>query len=167
MGKDELFLAYQPQIEIATGRITGLEALLRWRHPSLGLVSPDRFIPIAENSGLIVPLGEWGLRTACRQAREWQTAGLPTVSVAVNVSAVQFRQEDLCDLIKEILSDTGLDPRCLELELTENLLLANAEAMVSVVKDLKTRNNGCNRRLRNGIFQLQLPQTTSAQQIQN
>ena len=137
MGKDELFLAYQPQMEIATGRITGLEALLRWRHPTLGLVSPDRFIPIAENSGLIVPLGEWVLRTACRQAREWQNAGLPTLSVAVNVSAVQFRQEGFCDLIKKVLSDTGLDPRCLELELTESLLLANAEAMVSVVRELK------------------------------
>jgi diguanylate cyclase (GGDEF)-like protein len=137
MGKDELFLAYQPQLEIATGRITGLEALLRWRHPTLGLVSPDRFIPIAENSGLIVPLGEWVLRSACRQAREWQTAGLPRVSVAVNVSAVQFRQEGFCDLVKKALSDTGLEPQFLELELTETLLLANAEAMVSVVKDLK------------------------------
>jgi diguanylate cyclase (GGDEF)-like protein/PAS domain S-box-containing protein len=137
MGKDELFLAYQPQMEIATGRITGLEALLRWRNPHLGLVSPDRFIPIAENSGLIVPLGEWVLRTACRQAREWQTAGLPRVSMAVNVSAVQFRQEGFCDLVKKVLSDTGLDPQFLELELTESLLLANAEAMVSVVKDLK------------------------------
>lgn len=137
MGKNELFLAYQPQMEIATGRVTGLEALLRWQHPTLGLVSPDRFIPIAENSGLIVPVGEWVLRTACCQAREWQKQGLPTVSVAVNVSAVQFRQEDFLDMVKKVLSDTGLDPRCLELELTESLLLANAEAMVSVVKELK------------------------------
>jgi EAL domain-containing protein (putative c-di-GMP-specific phosphodiesterase class I) len=110
---------------------------MRWRHPTLGLVSPDRFIPIAENSGLIVPLGEWVLRTACRQAREWQNAGLPRLSVAVNVSAVQFRQEGFCDLVKKVLSDTGLDPQCLELELTESLLLANAEAMVSVVRELK------------------------------
>jgi EAL domain-containing protein (putative c-di-GMP-specific phosphodiesterase class I) len=124
-------------MEIATGRIVGLEALLRWRHPSLGLVPPDRFIPIAENSGLIVPLGEWVLRTACRQAREWQSAGLPSVSVAVNVSAVQFRQENFCDLVKHALSDSGLNPQCLELELTESLLLANAEAMVSVVSELR------------------------------
>jgi diguanylate cyclase (GGDEF)-like protein/PAS domain S-box-containing protein len=137
MGKEELFLVYQPQMEIATGRIVGLEALLRWRHPSLGLVPPDRFIPIAENSGLIVPLGEWVLRTACRQAREWQSAGLPSVSVAVNVSAVQFRQENFCDLVKHALSDSGLNPQCLELELTESLLLANAEAMVSVVSELR------------------------------
>ena len=137
MGKDELYLVYQPQMEIATGKITGLEALLRWRHPTLGAVAPDRFIPIAENSGLIVPLGEWVLRTACRQAREWQSSGLRTFSVAVNVSAVQFRQEGFCDVIKKVLSDTGLDPRCLELELTESLLLANAEAMVSVVRELK------------------------------
>jgi diguanylate cyclase (GGDEF)-like protein/PAS domain S-box-containing protein len=137
LGKDELFLAYQPQMEIATGRITGLEALLRWRHPTLGLVSPEKFVPIAENSGLIVPLGEWVLRTACRQAQQWQNDGLPRVSVAVNVSAVQFRQEDFLDVVKKVLTDTGLDPRCLELELTESLLLANAEAMVSVVRDLK------------------------------
>ncbi len=136
MGQDELFLVYQPQMEIATGRVTGLEALIRWRHPTLGLVSPSRFIPIAENSGLIVPLGEWVLRTACQQARKWQDEGL-TVSVAVNVSAVQFRQDNFCNLVKKILSDTGLDPRRLELELTESLLLANPESMVSVVRDLK------------------------------
>jgi EAL domain-containing protein (putative c-di-GMP-specific phosphodiesterase class I) len=94
-------------------------------------------VPIAENSGLIVPLGEWVLRTACRQAQQWQNDGLPRVSVAVNVSAVQFRQEDFLDVVKKVLTDTGLDPRCLELELTESLLLANAEAMVSVVRDLK------------------------------
>src|SRR5208282_827105 len=89
--RKELFLVYQPQIEIATGRITGLEALIRWQHPTLGLVPPDKFIRIAENSGLIIPIGEWVLRTACAQARKWQDEGLPALPIAVNVSAVQFR----------------------------------------------------------------------------
>ena len=91
--KKELFLMYQPQKDIATGRVTGLEALLRWQHPELGLVPPDKFIRIAEHSGMIVPIGEWVLRTACSQARQWQEEGLPAVTVAVNVSAVQFRRQ--------------------------------------------------------------------------
>jgi len=136
--KEELSVVYQPQMNIATGRITGLEALLRWRHPELGPVPPDRFIRIAENSGLIVPIGEWVLRTACAQARIWQLDGLPAVTVAVNVSAVQFRQDGFCELVRRVLRDTGLSPQYLELELTESLLLANAELMLSVVQELKT-----------------------------
>ncbi len=135
--RKELFLVYQPQMDIGTGRITGLEALLRWQHPELGLVPPDKFIRIAENSGLIVPIGEWVLRTACAQARKWQDEGLPAVSVAVNVSAVQFRQEDFCELIRRVLHETGLAPQCLELELTESLLLANADVTFSVLQELK------------------------------
>jgi diguanylate cyclase (GGDEF)-like protein/PAS domain S-box-containing protein len=135
--KKELFLVYQPQMEIATGRITGLEALLRWQHPELGLVPPDKFIRIAENSGLIMPIGEWVLRTACSQARKWQDEGLPAVSVAVNVSAIQFRQEDFCELIRRVLNETGLAPQYLELELTESLLLANADVTLSVIQELK------------------------------
>jgi EAL domain-containing protein (putative c-di-GMP-specific phosphodiesterase class I) len=133
----ELFLMYQPQMNIATGRITGLEALLRWQHPDLGLVPPDKFIRIAENSGLIVPIGEWVLRTACSQARKWQDEGLPAVSVAVNVSAVQFRQENFCELVRQVLRETGLAPQYLELELTESLLLANADVTLSVIQELK------------------------------
>ena len=138
LAKEELFLVYQPQMDVATGRVTGLEALLRWQHPDLGLVPPDKFIRIAENSGLIVPIGEWVLRTACRQARSWQDEGLPAVSVAVNVSAVQFRQEGFCELIRRVLRETGLAPQYLELELTESLLLANAEVTLSVVEELKS-----------------------------
>jgi diguanylate cyclase (GGDEF)-like protein/PAS domain S-box-containing protein len=138
MEKEELFLVYQPQMEIATGRVTGLEALLRWQHPELGLVPPDKFIRIAENSGLIVPIGEWVLRTACRQARKWQDDRLPPVSVSVNVSAVQFRQQGFCDLIRRVLRETGLAPQYLELELTESLMLANAEVTLSVVEELKS-----------------------------
>jgi diguanylate cyclase (GGDEF)-like protein/PAS domain S-box-containing protein len=136
LDKKELFLVYQPQMEIATGRIIGLEALLRWQHPELGLVPPDKFIRIAENSGLIMPIGEWVLRTACFQTRKWQDEGLPAVSVAVNVSAVQFRQAGFCELIRRVLKETGLAPQYLELELTESLLLANADVMLSVIKEL-------------------------------
>jgi diguanylate cyclase (GGDEF)-like protein len=135
--RNELFLMYQPQMDMATGKIVGLEALLRWKHPELGLVPPDRFIRIAENSGLILPIGEWVLRAACSQARKWQDEGLPALTVAVNVSAIQFRQEGFCKLIRRVLEETGLAPRYLELELTESLLLANAEVMLSVVHGLK------------------------------
>jgi diguanylate cyclase (GGDEF)-like protein len=138
LAKEELFLLYQPQMDVATGRITGLEALLRWQHPELGLVPPDRFIRIAENSGLIVPIGEWVLRTACRQAKKWQDDGLPPVSVAVNVSAVQFRQQGFCKLIRSVLRETGLAPQYLELELTESLLLADADVTLSVLRELKS-----------------------------
>jgi diguanylate cyclase (GGDEF)-like protein/PAS domain S-box-containing protein len=137
LGKKELFLMYQPQMDIATGRITGLEALLRWQHPELGLVPPDRFIRIAENSGLIIPIGEWVLRTACSQSRKWQDEGLPAAQIAVNVSAVQFRQEDFCELIGRVLHETGLAPKYLELEITESLLLSNADVMFSVFQKLK------------------------------
>jgi diguanylate cyclase (GGDEF)-like protein/PAS domain S-box-containing protein len=137
LGKKELFLMYQPQMDIATGRITGLEALLRWQHPELGLVPPDRFIRIAENSGLIMPIGKWVLRTACSQSRKWQDEGLPAVQMAVNVSAVQFRQEDFCELIRTVLHETGLAPKYLELEITEGLLLSNADVMFSVFQELK------------------------------
>jgi diguanylate cyclase (GGDEF)-like protein/PAS domain S-box-containing protein len=134
--KGELFLVYQPQMDITTGRITGLEALLRWQNPDLGRVPPDSFIRIAENSRLIVPIGEWVLRTACTQARKWQDEGLPAVSVAVNVSAVQFRQDGFCQLIERVLHETGLAPQYLELELTESLLLANADVTFSVLQEL-------------------------------
>jgi diguanylate cyclase (GGDEF)-like protein len=138
LDKKELFLVYQPQMDIATGKITGLEALLRWHHPELGLMSPDKFIRIAENCGLIVPIGGWVLRTACSQAQKWQDEGLLAVPVAVNVSAVQFRQEDFCKVIRGVLHETGLAPQYLELELTESLLLANADVTFLVLQELKT-----------------------------
>jgi diguanylate cyclase (GGDEF)-like protein/PAS domain S-box-containing protein len=135
--KQELSLMYQPQMDIVTGSITGLEALLRWRNPELGLVSPERFIRVAENTGLILPIGEWVLRTACRQARQWQDEGLPALPIAVNVSAVQFRQEGFRDLISKVLLQNGLASQYLELELTESLLLSNADVMFSVLRELK------------------------------
>lgn len=138
LDRKELFLVYQPQVDIATGRITGLEALLRWQQPDLGLVPPDKFIRVAENSGLIVPIGEWVLRTACAQARKWQDEGLLAVPVAVNTSAVQFRQEGFHDLVRRVLLETGLAPQYLDLELTESLLLSNADVVFSVLRELKT-----------------------------
>ncbi len=134
--KRELFLAYQPQMDIDTGRTVGLEALLRWRHPELGLIAPDKFIPIAESSGLIVSIGEWVLRAACSQVRNWQVEGLPVVPVAVNVSAVQFRQRGFVDLVARVLQETGLPPHYLELELTESLLLSTGDVTFSVLKEL-------------------------------
>ena len=135
--RDELFLMYQPQVDIRSGEISGVEALLRWRHPQLGLVPPGDFIGVAESSGLIVPIGEWVLRTACSQARKWQQDGLPEVPVAVNVSAIQFRQQDFCEVVRCALRDTGLNPKSLELELTEGLLLTNADVVFTLIQELR------------------------------
>ena len=137
LARNELFLVYQPQVDIRTGAVVGLEALLRWQHPELGLVPPTRFIGVAENSGLIVPIGEWVLRTACAQARKWQDQGLPPVPVAVNVSAIQFRRQGFRELIRQILQETGLEPKYLELELTESVLLNNADVMFSIIEELR------------------------------
>jgi diguanylate cyclase (GGDEF)-like protein len=137
LDRDEFFLVYQPQMNIAQQRISGFEALIRWRHPKLGLTPPDEFIEIAESSGLILPIGEWVLRTACRQARQWQKNGLLTGSIAVNVSAVQFSDSGLVPMIRKVLSETGLRAECLELELTESLLLSHADLTSSVLRELK------------------------------
>jgi diguanylate cyclase (GGDEF)-like protein/PAS domain S-box-containing protein len=137
LDRNELYLVYQPQVDIRTGNVSGLEALLRWRHPSMGVVPPGEFISIAESSGLIVPIGEWVLRTACSQAKKWQDAGLRPVPIAVNVSAIQFRQQGFCELVRCVLEETGLEPNFLELELTEGLLLTNLDVMLKLVKELR------------------------------
>jgi EAL domain-containing protein (putative c-di-GMP-specific phosphodiesterase class I) len=137
VAKREFFLEYQPQLDLATGQITGCEALIRWRHPELGLVLPNRFIPVAESSGLIGPIGEWVLKTACAQARQWQDEGLPAVPVAVNVSAIQFREPAFVELVGTVLRETGLAPEYLELELTENVLLSNADLMLFRLQQLR------------------------------
>jgi diguanylate cyclase (GGDEF)-like protein/PAS domain S-box-containing protein len=134
--REELFLVYQPQADLAAGKITGCEALVRWRHPELGLLSPDQFIPVAENSGLIMPIGEWVLKTACAQTRRWQNEGLPAVPVAVNVSAVQLHQKGFLPLINKVLGESGLAPQYLELEITESVLLSNADIMRSLLQEL-------------------------------
>lgn len=135
--KGQLSLAYQPEFRVATGEVTCWEALLRWRHPEMGEIPPEKFIRIAENSGLILPLGEWVLRTACAQVKLWQQRGLQPAPVAVNVSAVQFRQEGFCSMVRNVLRSTGLDPRYLELELTESLLVSSEERVFEVMDQLR------------------------------
>ena len=131
--RNELFLMYQPQIELPSRRVIGLEALLRWRHPRSGLVPPDEFIPVAEASGVIIPIGDWVLRTACEQARRWQDSMGLDLPVAVNLSAVQFKNPFFADTVVQALQDTGLPPDLLELELTERILV---EATPAVKKSL-------------------------------
>jgi diguanylate cyclase (GGDEF)-like protein/PAS domain S-box-containing protein len=132
----EFFLVYQPQFQISTGEIIGTEALVRWRHPERGLVSPGEFIPLAEETGLIVPLGEWVLRVACRQNRAWQKEGLPAIPVSVNLSVRQFLQPNLTERVSMILKETDLDPTYLELEITESMTM-DVEFATAALSDLK------------------------------
>lgn len=135
--RKDLLLNYQPKINLATGGITGVEALIRWRHPQRGLVPPAQFIAVAEECGLIVPIGRWVLREACRQARAWQDAGLPAIRIAVNISAVELRAADFVSSVLSTLADTGLDASHLELELTETFLMQEANSTVAVLRALK------------------------------
>ena len=129
-------LHYQPKFNATTRRIHSAEALIRWRHPERGLIPPDQFIPLAEESGLIVPIGEWVLREACRQARAWQDQGLPSLRVAVNISAVQFRRLDLVDTVRRALTDAGIDAQYLEIELTETAVMSDPEESVDILERL-------------------------------
>jgi diguanylate cyclase (GGDEF)-like protein len=135
LARDEFLLHYQPQVDLASGQITGVEALLRWQHPDRGLVSPAKFIPLAEETGLIIPIGEWVLRTACAQGRKWLDSGYEDFRITVNLSGRQFQQNDLTKMIKAILKESGLDHRCLELELTESVM-QNSETTVAVLREL-------------------------------
>jgi diguanylate cyclase (GGDEF)-like protein/PAS domain S-box-containing protein len=137
--RQEFALHYQPKVNLTTGEITGAEALLRWTHPTQGPIGPARFIPIAEDSGLILPIGNWALREACTQARNWLDAGLPPVSVAVNVSAVEFRDQSFLEGLFAILSETRLDSALLELELTESVLMKRVEASTEILRILRQR----------------------------
>jgi len=137
LDREEFFLLFQPQMDIATGRVIGLEALLRWNQPELGLIPPGEFIRTAENSSLILRIGEWVLRTACRQAREWMDGGLLTGPIAINVSALQFQQKDFIPLVRRVLAETGLPPEYLEFEITEGLLLSSTEATTEAMRELK------------------------------
>jgi EAL domain-containing protein (putative c-di-GMP-specific phosphodiesterase class I) len=130
-------LHYQPKVNLGTGEITSVEALIRWQRPDQGLVPPAQFVPVAEDSGLILPIGRWVLREACRQARAWQDAGLSPLSMAVNVSAAEFRQKDFFESVRTILKETGLEGRYLELELTESVLMNDAKFTASVLQKLK------------------------------
>lgn len=135
--RDELILYYQPQVSCLTGKIIGFEALLRWKQPELGLIPPDKFIPIAEQSGLIVPIGEWVLRTACIQNKKWKDAGFPPLRMSVNLSLVQVKSGDIEDQIHAILLETGMDPELLELEITESTAMNQDYHIVEILKRLK------------------------------
>ena len=137
MDHDQLELHYQPQVDLASGEVVGVEALARWNSPSLGAISPARFIPLAEETGLIVPLGEWALRTACRQMRRWLDEGLAPDYVAVNVSAVQLSRGDLPSTVRAVLTECALEASHLELEMTESFVMADPEAAARVLRELK------------------------------
>jgi len=136
---EEFVLHYQPRLAVDSLTITGVEALVRWQHPQLGMLSPIEFIPLAEDNGLILPLGEWVLRTACRQSRAWQQKGFAAKRVGVNVSARQFQQQHLAEVVLQILEETGLAPECLDLELTESSIMSNAQATIDALTKLKAR----------------------------
>jgi diguanylate cyclase (GGDEF)-like protein/PAS domain S-box-containing protein len=135
--RDELLLHYQPKIRPKTGEIVGLEALIRWKHPELGLVPPAQFIPLAEETGLIVPIGEWVLLNACRQNQDWQRLGYPPVHVAVNIASLHFRQGTLGQSVATALQKSGLHPSWLELEVTESMLMDSAETTLATLSTLK------------------------------
>jgi diguanylate cyclase (GGDEF)-like protein/PAS domain S-box-containing protein len=137
--RNQLQLHYQPQIDLRSGRVMGAEALLRWQHPELGAVSPAEFVPVAESCGLILPIGEWVMRTAAYQLRQWLDAGLGDLAMAVNLSSVQFRHADLPALVSRVLSDAGLPPQLLELELTESVAMGDPLGAISLMNDLHTR----------------------------
>jgi diguanylate cyclase (GGDEF)-like protein len=135
--RSQFQIYYQPQVDLSSGRIIGAEALIRWMHPEQGFISPGQFIPLAEQNGLIVPIGEWVLQTACQQLKKWQDAGLPSLRIAVNLSVRQFNQPDLIKKVVQTLESTNLDPQYLELELTESMLVDNIKLANAQLKELK------------------------------
>jgi len=137
LDQQEFELYYEPQVDLRTGQISGVEALIRWRHPELGFLSPARFIPLAEETGLIGPIGEWVLQSACTQAARWHAAGYSNLSLAVNLSARQFQQHDISELVRRILLDTGLEAEWLKLELTESMVMHDSDAALLALRQLK------------------------------
>jgi len=138
ISNNELYMAYQPQIDLTSGTVVGMEALIRWQHPTMGLISPMRFIPVAEESGLILEIGEWVLREVCMQGRIWQAKGLEMVPIAVNVSGVQFTRGMIVERVRAILQETKFDPQYLEIEITESVLMNLGDACLNVMNDLKS-----------------------------
>ena len=134
--RQEFVLHYQPKINLQSGSIVGVEALIRWQHPEQGLLAPSEFVAVAEDCGLILPIGRWVLREACLQAQAWRRAGLPPISIAINTSALEFRAKDFLENIRATLAETGMPPHCLELELTENVLMRDTEASNFVLRAL-------------------------------
>ena len=135
--KLQFVLHYQPKINLSTGATTGVEALLRWQHAERGMVQPARFVPIAEDCGLIVPIGHWVLHEACAQAKRWSDSGLAPISMAVNISALEFRQKNFLEGLRAILDETGLNPRHLQLEITESVLMENADTSIAILRELR------------------------------
>jgi diguanylate cyclase len=135
--RGEFVMHYQPKIDFRTGEITGVESLIRWVHPERGLIGPPQFVSIAEDCGLMLPIGKWVLRESCRQAKEWQDAGLRPIGLAVNVSSIEFRSNGFLEGVRTILEDTRLDPRYLELELTESVLMQHVTFTGPVLQELK------------------------------
>jgi len=135
--RQELVLHYQPQVNVASGTVLGVEALVRWQHPQRGLLSPSAFIGIAEDSGMIIDIGNWVLREACRQQRAWSLCHIPPLRMAVNISAVQFRRDDFADIVRTIIEETEVDPGCIELELTENVAMHHADDVLNILRELK------------------------------
>jgi len=128
--EEQFILHYQPKMALPDEKVVGAEALIRWVHPELGMISPDQFIPLAEESGLILPLGEWVIRRACRQLQEWRKAGYPDIKLSVNLSSRQFMQADLVDMVERVLEETGVDSKYFELELTESMLMVDAQQSI-------------------------------------
>jgi EAL domain-containing protein (putative c-di-GMP-specific phosphodiesterase class I) len=137
LGRSEFLLHYQPKLDLQTGQITGVEALIRWQHPERGLIYPGQFITIAEECGLIIPIGQWVLLEACKQAKAWRDSGLGIIPVSVNVSAAEFGGKDYLSGVRTVLIATGVEPQHLELELTESVLMRDAEAAVETMIKLK------------------------------
>ncbi len=136
LDKGEFVLHYQPQVDIESKKVVGLEALVRWQDPEIGLVPPSYFIPVAEETGLIIPLDTWVLQTACQQNKLWQKAGLPPVRISVNLSAMQFSQPTFVSDIKQVLLETGLEPKWLELEITESVAMVNVQSTMDILQEL-------------------------------
>jgi EAL domain-containing protein (putative c-di-GMP-specific phosphodiesterase class I) len=134
--REQFVLYYQPQLDLNSGNLTGVEALVRWQHPTRGLVPPAEFIPVAEEMGLIVQLGSWVLREACRQLKQWQGEGLTGIRMSVNLSALQFLDKDLAEHIQEILTETGLDADCLDLEVTESMSMSSPADTIAIMQVL-------------------------------
>lgn len=135
--RDEFLLHYQPQVDLRTGRIVGMEALIRWNQPDLGMVPPGHFIGLAEETGLILPIGAWVIRTACAQCKAWQDNGLGKFRIAINLSVRQFGEPNLVNFVREVLQETGLEPQCLEIELTESLVMTDVERSIDILRSFK------------------------------
>ncbi|MGZ8271313.1 MAG: EAL domain-containing protein, partial [Methylophilus sp.] len=135
--KNQLFLIYQPKFNLSTSKLTGVEALIRWQHPEWGVMMPERFVSVAEDSGLIISMGRWVLRSACQQAKRWMECGIHNMTIAVNISAREFLQKNFVSDLQEILLETGVDAHCLELEIAETVLMRDAKASVIILHQLK------------------------------